>query len=137
MECLSPLTFKKNGLIQTVPCGKCLSCLSRRRSSWSFRLNQEMRVSTSAHFLTLTYSDENLPRSPTGFPVVVKRDVQLWLKRFRKLLSPFKVRYFAVSEYGTQTFRPHYHVILFNFPNHLDINVLLEKSWTHGFFSYW
>ena len=28
---------------------------------WSFRLNQEMKVSATAHFVTLTYSDEHVP----------------------------------------------------------------------------
>lgn len=47
-----------------------------------------------------------------------KRHIQLWLKRLRKdLFKTFNsyhlFRYFVVSEYGTKTFRPHYHCELF------------------------
>ncbi len=52
----------KNGVKRlSVPCGKCYPCLQNRRNEWTFRLEQEMKVSTSAWFLTLTYEDNNLP----------------------------------------------------------------------------
>lgn len=125
-----------------VPCGKCEACLSNRRNAWSFRLLQEMKVSESCYFLTLTYDDEHLPLQIVNklgsidyVGVVSKRDCQLFLKRLRKSIEPFKIRYFLVSEYGPQTDRPHYHMILFNFP-HLLLNKLndyLRDSWDLGF----
>lgn len=45
-----------------------------------------------------------------------KRDVQLFLKRFRKALSRYtdeKIRYYVCAEYGPKTFRAHYHFLLF------------------------
>lgn len=132
--CFNPIRLKSDsGNFRDVPCGKCIPCLNRRRNSWTFRLMQELKSSTSAHFITLTYDDDNLPRSPTGIPIVSKRDCQLFFKRFRKLIYPFKVRYFLVSEYGSNTFRPHYHIILFGFPRDFDISVHLSTSWTKGF----
>lgn len=51
------------------------------------------------------------------FGVLVKSDIQKFFKRFRKLLSyafpQTVVKYFCVGEYGSQTFRPHYHIALF------------------------
>lgn len=137
MQCLSPFSRRNpkgtsNADRITVPCGKCLSCLSRRRSSWSFRLKKELDVATSAYFITLTYDDDHLPHSDCGAPVVCKKDVQLFFKRFRKKLYPVKIRYFLVSEYGENTHRPHYHLILFNFPRSLDLSVFLNKSWIYG-----
>lgn len=47
---------------------------------------------------------------------VSKRDIQLFLKRFRKVLSNYsdeKIRYYVVSEYGPKTFRAHYHLLFF------------------------
>ena len=44
-----------------VPCGKCLPCQKKRRSDWSFRLEQEYLSSDSALFITLTYDDLHLP----------------------------------------------------------------------------
>lgn len=133
MMCFSPIRIKTDqGNLRDVPCGRCVPCMKRRRDSWTFRLKQELKYSSSAHFITLTYSDDNLPRSPAGFPIVSKRDVQLFMKRFRKLINPIKVRYFLVSEYGTQTFRPHYHIIMFGFPSHLDISPNLSEAWKLG-----
>lgn len=56
-------------------------------------------------FVTLTYEGE--------IRSLVPEHLQLWLKRYRKRVSPAKVRYFAVGEYGDITWRPHYHVALF------------------------
>ena len=52
----------------TIPCGKCLPCKMRKRSSWSFRLVQELRYSKSAYFITLTYDDFNVPQLHDRFP---------------------------------------------------------------------
>lgn len=74
----------------------------------------ERSLHTYSSFLTLTYTDEALPKlKPSGLPTLSPRDLQLFLKRLRKALAPVKVRFFAVGEYGTQTRRPHYHVMLF------------------------
>jgi len=66
-------------------------------------------------FVTLTYSDENLPGGVDGATLQPK-DLQDWLKRFRSAIQPTKVRYFAVGEYGDRTWRPHYHLALFGWP---------------------
>lgn len=54
-----------------------------------------------------------------GLPIVSKSDAQLFLKRLNKYIHDnvthqFKnFRYFLVSEYGSTTFRPHFHAIFF------------------------
>lgn len=54
-----------------------------------------------------------------GLPIVSKSDVQLFLKRLNKFIHDhvthqFKnFRYFGVSEYGSTTFRGHYHFIFY------------------------
>lgn len=97
---------------------------------WSFRLQQELKASMSAFFITLTYDDSNLTYGSKD-ATLVKRDIQLWLKRLRKRLGPF--RYFLVGEYGPQTNRPHYHGLLFNL-DVLPANVTNEisQSWNMG-----
>ena len=66
-------------------------------------------ASTHDHncFLTLTYDEANLPRHGQ----LLKRDLQLFFKRLRKLMGPF--RYVACGEYGDLRRRPHFHVALF------------------------
>lgn len=91
-----------------VPCGKCARCRQNRRMGWFVRLREEMMNHLDNHWLTLTYSNDNLPTNG-----VQKRDVQLWLKRVRKKIQPVKIKYYLVGEYGTKTSRPHYHVCIF------------------------
>ena len=73
-------------------------------------------------FVTLTYSEENVPtfldrQSGVLLTTLFPPDVQNWLKRFRKLMSPVRFRFFLIGEYGDVTNRPHYHVALFGYPN--------------------
>lgn len=118
---------------QDVPCGKCNYCLQDRRADWTFRITQEWKQSKSSYFLTLTYSDNVVPKSPTGQPTLCKEDVQLFMKRLRKenaKCSDYSLRYYLVGEYGTKTKRPHYHIILFNL--HPDVRDLVPRIWGLG-----
>lgn len=67
-------------------------------------------------FVTLTYDNESVPLLENGSPTLVPRHLQLFLKRLRHHM-PTKLRFFAVGEYGNETWRPHYHLGLFNFRN--------------------
>lgn len=137
-QCLSPFTLTQdykdiNGKNRSinVPCGKCVSCLKRRSGHWSFRLAQEAQVSSSASFLTLTYA--NAPISENGFPTLVKRDVQLFMKKLRKKCPLYKLKYYFCGEYGTKTNRPHYHAIIFNLPQRIIHKPqLITDTWEHG-----
>ena len=141
--CLFPVVLTKESRVRgydgssftrMVPCGKCIDCLQKRRNDWVFRIKQELKVSSSAFFVTLTYNDENLPRDENDNPCVEIKDVQLFFKRLRKKIQPHKIRYFLTSEYGGTTYRPHYHFILFNFPHEkYDINKVLRETWKNGF----
>jgi hypothetical protein len=101
-----------------VPCGKCPACAARRTSAWSFRLLQEDKHAVSSHFITLTYDTQHAPITQNGYMGLTKRDLQLFFKRLRKShnnvhgLPPIK--YYCVGEYGGKSYRPHYHIILFN-----------------------
>lgn len=112
----------------SVPCSRCAACLSRKREEWSFRLKQQLKVSTSCIFITLTYKEENLPINENGVASVNKRDVQLFFKRLRKNSNQKELKYYLSSEYGTKTFRPHYHIVLFDLIN----TDLILTSWGLG-----
>jgi len=144
-SCISPLTIGRGETRNVVPCGKCNFCLETNRNAWTFRLRVELRHAHTAHFLNLTYSDENLPWSEHGVPELRKNDLQRFNKRLRKLQSTLppivqpdqistvvdaKIRYYAVGEYGTETERPHYHSIIFNV--HPLAIAQLPKLWPHG-----
>jgi len=80
---------------------------------WCFRLEKENLVSTSSCFITLTY--ESPPLSPNGLQTLDRSHLTKFIKRLRKTCHE-KLKYYAIGEYGTQFSRPHYHIILFNYP---------------------
>lgn len=123
MACMFP--FFVDGV--PVPCGKCPSCVKRRINAWSFRLMHEESVSSSVHWITLTYANENLPISGNNFATLCKRDIQLFFKRLRKAHPKGhpRIKYFLCGEYGSQYERPHYHVIVFN-----AVEDLFADAWT-------
>lgn len=125
MRCISPF-FHKDLKIH-LACGRCLSCLVAKRRKWTARMLMEAEVQRGGVFLTLTYSDENLPADLC----VSKREVQLFMKRLRKI-SRASLRYFACGEYGEKTFRPHYHLVLWGLTL-AQAKVLVPKAWTFGF----
>lgn len=67
-------------------------------------------------FVTLTYADDMLPSDMSLNPVTL----QLFVKRLRSAVSPLRIRYYAVGEYGDQSERPHYHLILFGYRSCLN-----------------
>lgn len=113
-----------------VPCGKCPPCVRRRIDSWVFRLMEEDRISSSSHFVTLTYSNHTIPLSKNGFPTLFKKDLQDFWKRLRKNTGYENIRYYACGEYGEKNNRPHYHAIVFNCPTAASYqdSWALEKS---------
>lgn len=104
-----------------IPCGKCSGCRLQRSREWANRCMLELEYHKSSYFVTLTYDDAHVPihyysDPETGEALpsmsLVKRDFQLFMKRLRKKFGE-GIRFFAAGEYGSQTFRPHYHAIIF------------------------
>lgn len=129
MKCISPIKLK-NGY--TVPCQKCNFCFSNKRSEWAFRLFQEWKVSSSSIFLTLTYDEKHVPYG-TNYQVLHKPDLQKFFKRLRKKQSGSKksnIKYYAVGEYGSNTYRPHYHALVFNLTDKVISD--LQSVWPLG-----
>lgn len=146
MRCLNPIQIRNPKWLDgdaaasrwlSVPCGKCEACKMKRRKDWTFRLQQESKHSVSQLFVTLTYDETFLPYDENGLAHVSKRDCQLFLKRLREIVrkvSDVKLRYYLCSEYGPTTLRPHYHLVLFNFPvDVLKAYDTILKAWSLGF----
>lgn len=151
MQCTRPIWINvrlpKNGksFLQSVevPCGKCMACRIALAREWSLRLLHESYFSDHSLFVTLTYSDPNLPAHAS----LVKKDLQDFFKRLRKWIHDYvpgnpKVKYYACGEYGSNTNRPHYHFILFGLSeSFLDVvimsghkySLVLERLWTAGY----
>lgn len=127
-----------------VACGKCLECLQQRANEWAHRIVDECNLHDKNCFITLTYNEDNKPVDGS----VSRRELQLFMKRFRKAIGQDKIRFFACGEYGKKALRPHYHLIVFGWyppdaiwwqrdKKGLDLfrSPILEKVWTKGFSS--
>lgn len=135
-----------------LPCGKCPSCIANKSLEWTARLCKEAEAWKYQYFLTLTYDDDHLryinkfgevlirdvnnPR----FKFILKRDVQLFLKRFREK-SGFELKYYICCEAGEDTGRTHWHAIFYLnekindlvfYSNNLYTSVLLSSCWKNG-----
>lgn len=139
-----------------VPCRKCAGCLASQAREWAIRCVHEAWTNQrhsrdpstgittrlpNAAMLTLTYRDEDLPDSG----VLVHQHAVDFLADLGAVLGE-RVRYFLAGEYGGQTGRPHFHVLVFNalhvfddrFPQRTPDNqevvrsLLLEHLWPYG-----
>lgn len=118
-----------------VPCNKCFICKDKYIKQWQFRAIAESNISNNnTYMVTLTYNNDYLPYKGVNI-----RAVQLFIKRLRhnldKLNIDHHIKYIAVGEYGKNTKRPHYHLILWHFPddkfkNITEILHFIEHSWS-------
>ena len=129
-----------------LPCGTCLGCRTKHASGWALRASHEASLHQHNCFLTLTYTDKELPADGQLQP----QDLTNFLKRLRAHLArghralrttpPARLRYLAAGEYGEQRARPHYHILLFNcgfadtYPvaKNLEESTFLSSCWPHG-----
>lgn len=121
MKCKKP--FLKGG--QAFGCGQCLPCRIKIRREKTTRLRLEACLYKSSSFVTLTYAD-----APADGVSV--RDYQLFMKRWRKALLPFRLRFYGVAEYGSRFGRPHYHFVFFGIPACDETRRALHQAWGHG-----
>lgn len=153
MSCWCPFIIERKGHKDIpVNCGRCPYCKNRKVNDWVFRLKQEDKVAKSGHFVTLTYDTDNVPLCKDGmslskmeFPIIYSwkqiggfrtflirqgktksNDLTRFFKKLRK--KGENIRYYAVGEYGSKSYRPHYHIILFNLNDIENI----YRSWNLG-----
>lgn len=88
-----------------------MGCKLEKSKQWAIRCEKEAQIHPENCFLTLTFSNDHLPVDYSVHP----RHMQLFFKKLRKFIYPRKVRFYLGAEYGDQNYRPHYHVILFNY----------------------
>lgn len=138
-----------------LPCGQCIGCRLEYSRQWANRCMLELPYHKESWFLTLTYDDEHCPQTWYAFNddgeaapalTLVPRDLELFWKRLRKAHPNDHIRYYACGEYGSTTYRPHYHAIVFGLslddlrpykssPQGYDyfISDSLAKCWGLGF----
>lgn len=140
MLCTSPISLK----IGLVGCGQCLPCRINRRRVWVHRLMLESSLYKDNAFVTLSYSPENLPRlsaplaspmqGPDGRGNLVPAHLRNFLKRFRKVYEPNRIRFYGVGEYGDDSELPHFHLAVFNYPQCQYIQTRIPRRFNHAEF---
>lgn len=152
------LTLNPNAFM--IPCNNCFNCKINKSKSWAVRCLLESYEHKYNYFITLTYSDdklkfvENSLNEKTGefklTPTLYKKDVQDFIKRFRRHLNyrnQKNFKYLVCGEYGDKTNRPHYHMLMFSDTEINDLvyykknsdgdaywtSSTIEKLWGHGY----
>lgn len=125
MPCFHPITAYKcaNGEVVfselrrydttetlSLPCGRCVGCRLERSRQWAMRCLHEASLYDRNCFVTLTFDDDHYP---------VRGDLeysqfQRFMRRLRKHFAGQVIRFYMCGEYGSLTWRPHFHACLFN-----------------------
>lgn len=148
MPCRSPLrqyhaasgwsfnAAKPHTEFRDLNCGVCMDCRIRKAREWAIRCYHESKMHERSSFVDLTYADNPV--------TLTRRDVTLFFKSLRN--AGYRFRYFGCGEYGENTLRPHYHLILFGIDFSHDRypwkrskkgtllyrSPTLEEHWQHG-----
>lgn len=127
MKCGYPVKLANSGT--EVACGRCMNCRLNKQKEWRGRLLLEMGENGSNHiFVTATYNDDNVPEGGN----LDREDLHKYMDRLQKG-SMGKFRYFAVGEYGSITYRPHYHILAFNMEPSEELEKYFQDKWGKGF----
>lgn len=138
-----------------IPCGQCIGCRIDYSRDWATRMMCELKYHEKASFITLTYDEYNVPISEyVDEDGVITPSLTLYpdhfkdfMKRLRRHFEPNRLRFYGCGEYGDESMRPHYHLILygedFKFDrtflklNHMGQPIYqsetLRKIWPYGF----
>ncbi len=159
--CVNPvaLTCENMGrkFTRFVPCGVCPECVKDKQNEYVIRTVEESHKRDNIWFITLTYSDENVPvvfdddmeivDEVTGevtieaglggeLKTLNNKDITDWKKRVRRSIEYHEGRkldfgYLICGEYGPRTHRPHYHGMLIGLSDS-DVNKFKE-DWERNY----
>lgn len=110
-----------------VPCGKCVQCIKRRRMEWCFRMEQELKVSKCAYFVTFTYDSDNVPWDTYGNMILLDTTLNA-KKNFLKVngKKPIKDKYlrkmkFKGTDYVDRSIQGYFKRLRINSERYKDV----------------
>lgn len=134
-----------------IPCGKCIGCRMDYSRSWADRLTyHSFGKEDSSWFITLTYDDDHIVDldHSENYDLYALRydDMTDFIKKLRNKFRGFDIDYFYSGEYGDDSFRPHFHMIIYNLPledlqfwkcndngDPIYISDTISEAWKKGF----
>lgn len=127
--CTNPITHDG----QTFACRVCNDCLTARKNDWVARACAE-KASTKGETLVMRLSYRNNPdgSKPSEAEVFHYDNVQTFIKRLRQQYkrtykTDGEIRYICAGEFGSQTHRVHWHIVIF-----ADREISTLGKWTDG-----
>lgn len=134
-----------------IPCGKCIGCRMDYSRSWADRLTyHSFGKEDCSWFLTLTYDDDHICEldHSVNYDLYALRydDMTDFIKKLRNKFRGSDIDYFYSGEYGDDSFRPHFHMIIYNLPledlqfwkcndtgDPIYISDTISEAWRKGF----
>lgn len=141
---LLPYRISDTDEVQEIPCGRCMACRVNYGRLWSVRCVCEAKEHKENYFLTFTIDDQHVKdtlgnvgiENLVYVPTTDLDDITKFMKALRQdQMRNYQIqgiRYLACSEMGSQTFRPHYHMILFG----AHLNDLKPYTKSSGYWIY-
>nr|WEW54507.1 MAG: replication initiation protein [Microvirus Sku110] len=120
-------------IIVVIPCGKCSKCLNAKKTSYEKRVKAQFKKTRFNYLLTLTFSNEQIRALITDdekkelinyndynisyLSTLSKYDCKNIIKNIKNKLNRYykrkvKLHYILCGEYGENTKRAHYHILL-------------------------
>lgn len=112
-----------------VPCGQCDECRMKRSQETANRIYLETLSYNDNWGVCLTYDDDHLPlgkevTTDDGeicfHPTLDPDHLTAFMKALRQIFARrygfTGIKFYAAGEYGSQNYRPHFHLVLMNCP---------------------
>lgn len=126
-----PKPTDERTLFVPIACGVCIECCKKKAREWQIRLNEELRNNKNAHFVTITFSNEELKKLCDEMKIeesnaIATKAVRRWLERYRKK-NKKSFKHWLITELGhNNTERIHMHGIIWG-----DADEILSH-WKYG-----
>lgn len=137
-----------SSVIISTKCGHCIECNMSKLDGYRLRCIAELEYIKKnggfVYFDTLTYNDNNLPKT-CGISHFNRKHITDYIRNLRKTLKErynlieSQWKYLLTCEYGTSlegTHRPHYHVLFFVHNKEVTpaaFHKYLSEKWKFGF----
>jgi len=141
-----------------IPCGQCIGCRLDYSRQWADRCMLEAKEHEHNYMITLTYNDEHLTYKNKinedgeilyKTPSLKPDDLSIFMKNLRRYYKYHynidKIKFYGCGEYGSQTERPHFHIIVYDCPIYdlkcffknavnewIYLSDTIEKIWAKG-----